>query len=112
VLSEICLGLFDAAVWPSPPQVGLSGLFFAFAYVPGIAVRYRRFQDVGLPGWMSFSADVLGLLVLVGLLLGVTRPMMSDLVLAFLLSLGFVLLVCVWPSRAGKNRYGEEPLRG
>ncbi|MEO0623991.1 MAG: DUF805 domain-containing protein [Pseudomonadota bacterium] len=111
-LSQFCLGSFDDAFWPSPPQVGLSGMFFAFAYVPGIAVRFRRFQDVGYPGWLSLIPDVLGTAWFTIAALGLGGLYGAMLEFVYLASGALMIFACALPSRAGKNRYGEEPLRG
>lgn len=87
-------------------QVG--AVAYVLLAIPSFALVWRRFQDVGLPGWVSLlwiSAFALGLGAQGA---NALLPMTLLYVAGWLLYL-LNTVVAFWPSSAGDNRYGPEP---
>ncbi|HVN31107.1 MAG TPA: DUF805 domain-containing protein [Thermoanaerobaculaceae bacterium] len=89
-------------------------LYAAASFFPLLAVTVRRLHDVGKPGWfMWFSPGAIWPLafVLYTYLSKHTRAGFIAPLFIFLgtVVLGYFLLLMVWDSQPGENRYGPNP---
>lgn len=78
-------------------------------FIPMLALVVRRFHDVGLSGWWYLLSVVVSYIPLGLLLLGeqAYAEMLSN--VAGSIASAAVLVVTVWPSNVGANKYGENP---
>lgn len=95
--------LFTRAGLAAWSMLLVGGAAFGLALWVLTAAGARRFQDMGLPGWLSIG--VTGLVFL-----GDLAPKGSTLdTAADLLGSAAQLLLVLWPGTRGENRYGTPP---
>ncbi len=109
-------------VFIAPTMVLLASFaIFLILLWPQLCISYKRFQDVGYPGWYNFFwlipllgaqlVSVLGLfLYSVGFfyLFGTVELILSS--IAGLVALAALIFVYIRPGQEGPNQYGADPL--
>ncbi|MEM9148268.1 MAG: DUF805 domain-containing protein [Pseudomonadota bacterium] len=110
ILATNALATFaDTQVWASEPYLGFSGLVFWLTLLPSLAVRWRRLQDTGIPGWIGLVPEALGLgLSAVTFLFG-EGPVQLVVLALYAASAALLTLGCAMPSQSGRNVFGAEP---
>lgn len=90
--------------------LGILGLIVLLGVLlPILALVVRRFHDVGLSGWWYLLSIVVSYIPLVLTLSEVMEPSEALSNLTSGVASIAVLVVTVWPSNVGANKYGENP---